>query len=66
LLPVIEDRLAAIWQIQRLGAAVLWSFFVTAKQTGNMFRFEPVILSRLSKVGASLEFDIYGSDETGY
>jgi hypothetical protein len=64
LLPLIEDRIPALRQIQGTGAEVSWLYFVTAKQTGNMFRFGPDLLSRLAAVGASLEFDIYDGDET--
>ncbi|MEU4564976.1 DUF4279 domain-containing protein [Actinoplanes sp. NPDC023936] len=63
LLPLLEPRRSVLRQIQETGAAAFWSCFVTATPTGNMLRFEPDLLSRLSQVGGALEFDIYDSDD---
>ena len=63
LLRLFEPRISALRQIQATGATAFWSCFVTAKPTGNMLWLEPDVLSRLGKVGAALEFDIYDSDD---
>ncbi|MGI5238698.1 DUF4279 domain-containing protein [Dactylosporangium sp. CA-139066] len=66
LLPLIEDRLPALRQIQSDGGTMFWSCFVTAKPLGNMFRLEAELLYRLAKVGVPLDFDLYDSDETAH
>jgi glycine/D-amino acid oxidase-like deaminating enzyme len=62
LLPLVEQRLPALRDIEAGDGTASWSCFVTAKPTGNMIWLDPPILARLAEVGIPFVFDVYDSD----